>query len=228
MLAAIKEGTPISKELAWTGEGEELTIKRLFELRDQLCAIQDLAKKKGPLQMTFFDKECAVALHKALHLTRREAVSEPRFWELLTIEVCPMLVTWRYEVDSLVNVSRERVMGGFQRNMFQRLWMRGEIAHDEGREDPYELVRCGGEQFWVDVLDREVSGSNRFVQLLIQRTLVDHEENTTVTGEAIKHLREVYVSRPFDLLPDAELDGLIAEAVHRALKATAKSARGSA
>lgn len=198
-----KTGTQVEPEISWIGVGTELSsglvdqiVSKLLDLRKQ---VPDT--KQGKIQ---FDKEAAVILATDLPLNSADG-SNPRFWTYFSMVKAPDIVAWRWDKQGKEQVAEIRFMGGLK-NTFRRLWLRAIIVKDPDSSDTYALARKGGEDFWVSVIERQISACRGLVRAVV-RVFFNDETNEEAQmmehRKAIKWLREVRPSRVFEAMtPD--------------------------
>lgn len=87
------------------------------------------------------------------------AFADPEFWHWLATGPGLGVIRRRYikkdkaEIPDSLNFTSSKA----QETFFYRLWIRAEMAHDSDMEDPYELARCGGVEFWRSHVYRQMS-----------------------------------------------------------------------
>ena len=87
------------------------------------------------------------------------AFADPEFWHWMATGPGLDLIRRRYIENGQARIpdSLNFTSSKAQETFFYRLWIRAEMAHDPDLEDPYELARCGGVEFWRSHVYRQMS-----------------------------------------------------------------------
>jgi len=113
-----------------------------------------------------FDAFAAEGMHRIMRLPGFVVASQG-FWRYLNLQYLRDWIRWRHGVPApsgLVMVAKVNYGCGSHRDdLASRLWFRGELGHAPERDDPYELVRRGGTDFWTSGLTRVLYPSARSI-----------------------------------------------------------------
>lgn len=171
-----------------------------------------------------FDAEFSVKLHTILKIPSYIIASDD-FWRYLACEELWELVVWRHGKDEEGEVTVGKAnfgLGGDAGDIFpKRLWMRGEVAHDNGLDDPYELAARGGQDFWMSGIMKPLYANNHsFARALIRfqfpeagvfrgRQYRPQTLSTNEIRELYKRLKHFYNFVDFSTLDSAAATELI-------------------
>lgn len=145
--------------------GVNLQTGHFRALERRLAGIQKDVRKSESSRTTF-DGPAAIELHRQLGLDLA-AAADKSFWAYLAAVRLPDLVLWRWgATEEGEYPPASRYHGGWK-NTFRRLWYRADMAYREDLDDPYRYVDVGGEDFWVGLLEREISECRNVVRELL-------------------------------------------------------------
>lgn len=157
-----REGTP---EIEERPSGVDLQDGHFRALGRRLTSIRKDVEETGDAR-TAFDSPAAVELHRQLDLDLATA-ADKSFWAYLAAVRMPNLVRWRWGATGEGDhPPANRYRGGWK-NTFRRLWYRADMAYREELDDSYRYVDVGGEDFWVGLLEREISECRNVVRELL-------------------------------------------------------------
>jgi len=134
-------------------------------LERRLAGIKRDVQEAGGAR-TAFDPPAAVELHRQLALDLA-AAADKSFWAYLAAVRLPDLVRWRWGITEEGEYPPANRFRGGWKNTFRRLWYRADMAYRDDLDDPYRYVDVGGEDFWVGLLEREISECRNVVRELL-------------------------------------------------------------
>lgn len=104
-----------------------------------------------------FEAKACVIIHQAL--PEDEALADPAFWIWLATRPGLDLIRRRYPPSEKKPIPDRNnfTSSNARETFFYRLWMRAELAYDDGRSDPYELAGYGDVDFWRSHVFRQMS-----------------------------------------------------------------------
>lgn len=188
-------------------------------LERRLTGIQKEVREAGDAG-TAFDGPAAVELHRQLGLDLA-AAADKSFWAYLSAVCLPDLVRWRWGATKEGEYPPANRYRGGWKNTFRRLWYRADMAYREDLDDPYRYVDVGGEDFWVGLLEREISECRNVVRELLpcwarleeagEGSMVDHRRFFIV-------LRLLRPYRTYERLEGEELTELFDRALELSRK----------
>lgn len=161
--------SPDGDELDWPGIVRELIeeLESLYSKVDGaskgagtqgiLGRVRGRARRYEGLSNERFEAKACVIIHQSL--PRDEALADPAFWIWLATRPGLDLVQRRYAPSDKKPIpDRNNFTSGNARETFYyRLWMRAELAYDDGRSHPYELAAYGDVDFWRSHVFRQMS-----------------------------------------------------------------------
>ncbi|MFL6387374.1 MAG: DUF6339 family protein [Terriglobales bacterium] len=222
VLNAWRSGEDIAPAISFVGNGSELPTSVLDELVNGLEAIKNEVEdsRDGRIQ---FDKEAAVLLGTRLQITP-SAATERRFWSYFGIVKAPHLAAWRWGKQRKEDVNPNRFSGG-PKDTFKRLWLRANVIKEIEAADPYALARLGGEDFWVSVLERQISGCRELMKAVVRVFFpaASDDAGQEEHRAAMLWLREVRPARIYEAMSSAETTALAATALNVARQKIATS-----
>ena len=204
--------------------GSHLTEQALSSL---VTAIEQIARENGypknrPKDWSDFDGRTAARLHQMLRISANEA-AKSEGWMFLGCVAMPDIVIWRQRRgDAAVNADN---FLDTTNNLFRRLWWRATIFRDASRlAEPFwlldELLEDAVQTFYER---RSLSGLAGMgvafgrVYVALAKFLPPGRNMEPLERNAQKWLVRVGENIAFDVLDEAELFELVAEAFHAAL-----------
>lgn len=157
-LWAARKQEVFKPQAQWIGdEGKRFDVERLDDLADELQLLRlELGEPASSPRGYFgrFEGRAARVVHSLLDLPPLTAVDH-EFWAWLTLggqqDYLAKLVTWRHGKQG-EDFSAQDVNYGLSTSLemgfYSRLWLRADLAYDDLREDPYELVERGDQDLW--------------------------------------------------------------------------------
>ena len=147
------------------GQGGPLdtrVVDRLVEaLEDLRTSLGQLGGKKSK-RWDEFEVPAAIIVHRAMLGTGPDVQGDPDFWRWLAVTKLRDVVNWRYVATEGMHAPLANFgIGNNLENLVYRLWLRGDIGYTPGAEDPYELARVGGRDFWRSHVFRQGYGNCR-------------------------------------------------------------------
>lgn len=214
VLNSWRTGEEITPVISYVGHGSEIPAAALDELVTRLDAIKGSVEnsRKGRIQ---FDKEAAVLLGTSLQISPG-AAADRRFWSYLEIVKAAHIVAWRWGKERKEDVARERFSGG-AKDTFKRLWLRANIMKEGEGTDSYALARFGGEDFWVSVLERQISSCRELMKAVVRVFFPvggDDDVGQEEHRAAMLWLREVRPVRIYEAMTPEENTALAARALN--------------
>lgn len=154
------------------------------------------------------DSEFSIYLHQNIRINRNTAaISE--LWHYLSMILLPNYVVWRWK-NPKGSVSKERYLGGWNKNAIGRLWWWAELTV---YNDDYSLTTTGAQlqDFVMPALDNLCGGNKKFLRLLILKVFPDG--NNILTSTEIAHklyprINAILVTLNIDYLDDENLSNL--------------------
>jgi hypothetical protein len=167
-----------------------------------------------------FDSACAAYLAESWTAARGEAL-RPESWAFVAVAMLPHVSRWRFETLKV-----ERVWGSVYRNVFGRLWLRGELfGRPRGHPARWELLDALGEDTFVSIVERPSLSGNPAVARAIGETWLKTRKALpqvnmeTLNREAVKRIRLMTDPCNLDVIDSEEL----AKALARVYLDTARS-----
>lgn len=208
------------------GEGDELPIQPLEELRKQLLKL----KRKYPVKLRAkdpqggkFESDACAIVHSGLSDVDRRVLADHDFWTWLAIDYLADIVEWRFGTDGRPAQPANYGIGTRTENMLFRLWLRGDLGKAKG-VDPYELAKSGDQDLWRSHLLRQgYANARSVVRSLLKlqsgkltsgnksaKKLAGGDEPSGVRMLA-KRLRRMRANLVFEYLTPQQADALVFE-----------------
>ena len=218
-----------------SGAGESLPENLIDDVASQLIGLQ----QKFSDDTKGFDAEACVVLHKALPRDV-EMLSNDGFWRWLALGPLREVIHWRFPLDSKVDERGDEVPAPIHRPNYgvgssarqraecfpYKLWLRAELGHVAGSDDPYRYAKRGDVDFWTSHIHRQSYTTNRrLCSALVRFQYPDErkgkprllsgaenrEKNRLGVRTLAKRLRRLQASFELTVLDDAQLDDLLLE-----------------
>ena len=219
----------------WLGSGpkrfDETLVDDLVESVTMLRRTMGEPTEGGKGYWARFEGQAAAHVHEALEDLPMVAAVDPGFWMWLVFgskhDGPAKIVTWRHGRDTTKYDAQDANYGlttALEAGFWSRLWLRGEVAHDDTRSDPYELAVRGDQDLWRSHIFRTDYGSVRRVAraLLTFQYPDEHPDKARVPVKVIremaKELRRRQATIAFELLDQTAAARLI-EDVHATVTA---------
>lgn len=115
------------------------------------------ARRDEAMSNERFEAKACVTVHKGL--PSDEALADPEFWIWLATRPGLELIRRRYPPTERKPLPDRNnfTSSNARETFFYRLWIRAELAHDDTKEDPYELAAYGDIDFWRSHVFRQMS-----------------------------------------------------------------------
>lgn len=151
-----------------------------------------------------FEAAAGPEIHKLL--PPHPALSNPEFWNWLTLNYGESIVRWRYgDIQNHKNFG----VGAATENYLYRLWLRAEMVFKPGAPDPYELARVGDIDFWRSHVFRQRYGEARsFIRAFVEFQFPAGNPRKArlkiaQIREFAKHLKRARSNLTFELMSEA-------------------------
>ncbi len=209
------------------GVGDRETWEKgAVDLREGLRKLLEEARGRQPeMGGPEFDARATEIIHRALPLDDRTAATD-EFWRYVAVVECYEVIQWRHGsmgTDGPVSARDPHFGLGDKWECFpRRLWLRAEITRLADKEDPYELSRRGGMDFWTSGILRHLYSCNRPIARALVRYQFPVEgefrggsfrpQTLSLAGvrELYKRLRHFDATMTFAALDDARAGSLVA------------------
>jgi hypothetical protein len=184
--------------------------KRLEDLRSEFPPVLYHRDPKGG---AFEAKACGL-VHATLPFDA-VAMSDKRFWTWLAVAELPELVEWRHGTEERPADFKNYGIGGPVENLFFRMWLRADIAHDDKAGDPYWIAKIDDQDIWRSHILRVRYACNR--SLAKQLVLYQHPSMTESTlsidqvRELSKRLKRLQANLTYAYLDEEQIGKVIAE-----------------
>lgn len=218
----LMKGEEITGDISWVGDQDSLedgVIDIVVKQLKKICSQNADEKSDGFFQIKStesknkFDNEVALLLHSKLNLNHAQA-SRDGFWSYLALEKTPDIVKARF------GSTKNRFVSGVKKwkHIYKRLWWRAEIIYDSNHEDdPYYLLKRTEEDYWVSLLEREISSCRNLDRKLTARLFKKSGEfNMESRRKILKRLRKLWTSYSIESISDNEIDEFIDYAIETA------------
>ena len=194
----------------WKPENADGAALKLADLKDEL-----LTAERSDANDQLFDRTACKILHQELNLSPSLAASDG-FWRWLAVErFCDVIEARHSRRSSVARLMNFGIDGPPTSNRLRILWLRADIVHDVGKEDPYHLAtRLSPTDFWESGIIRHRYGWSRNLARLLTRfqypdpdsgrgTLhLTHENGIRML---YKRLKRMHSTIAFEYLDDSEL-----------------------
>lgn len=151
-----------------------------------------------------FEAAAGPEIHKLLPL--HPALSDPEFWNWITLSYGEPIVRWRYgEIQNLKNFG----VGAATENYLYRLWLRAEMVFKPGAKDPYELARVGDIDFWRShVFRQRYAEARSFIRAFVEFQFPSKNSRKTrlrvsEIREFAKHIKRARSNLTLELMSEA-------------------------
>lgn len=211
-LEAIRRGEKVNDdvvEVRGSGDGTEVEngIEKLIsKLNEIKRRYPEKLKPRDPVGGKFEAEACR-EIHQALPFDP-VMLADYEWWTWLAVFRFRELVDWRYGSGNAEAAAANFGIGNGGENLLYRMWLRADIGYDPKREDPYELARCGGQDFWRSHVFRQSYGRCRALvrALIIYQFPQGPEGEPTLTidqmRELAKRLRRIHTNIVFEYLDE--------------------------
>lgn len=212
----LMKGHEITKDIEWVGDKDSLEDGSIEILTEQLNKISKkyvqeasdgVLRIKSTESKNKFDNEVARLLHSRLKLNQEQA-NQDGFWSYLSIIETPDIVESRFG-----SKTKNRFVCGEKKwkHIYKRLWWRAEIIYDsKNEEDPYHLLERTEEDFWVSLLEREISSCRALVHKLTERLFMEEGEFDMIERrKIIERLRKLWTSYSLETIQKKNMNGFI-------------------
>ena len=176
-----------------------------------------------------FEAEACIHVHQALSFDAM-MLGDYEFWTWLAVFHFRELVDWRHGSEKGEAAPENFGIGTPSENLLYRMWLRADMAYEEGRRKPYELARLGDQDFWRSHVFRQGYGRCRsLVKALIRFQFASGPRRTgtlkvSEIRELAKRLRRLHPNLVFEYLSEEDAYSLLvreAEVVRAALEESA-------
>lgn len=187
------------------------------------AGIADLVTKLKHLSSSLtnsieFDRKCAKLLYQHLNLSQA-AAAERRFWQWFSIVHAQEIVVrrWVKAGKTRAHVTESRWMGGWK-DTFRRLWLRANLVEDSEANDSTWLMELGDEDYWVNVVERDLAACRLLVRTLTWRFFANSDQGLSKNKQdhwrlAIKRLRQIRPSRACEGMNRVEIEQLVDDVI---------------
>lgn len=162
------------------GEGSDFDDAFIHPLKERLEAL----RKTFPPQLAAkspeggrFEAEACSLVHQAIPHAFGSAISDSDFWRYLAVIHFSDLVEWRHGTKENPAHMNNYGIGNTKRNLLFRMWVRAEIAYDEGSSEPYRLARFGDKDLWESHIIAVRTGNARATVRSLMKYLYPEELN---------------------------------------------------
>jgi hypothetical protein len=146
----------------------------------------EIVSKGGNL--TAYDSELAVALHKMLPLSRHEA-ARIEFWHTLAIDHCAEYVQCRWDHTKDF---KNRYTNRWSRNAIGRLWWWAELTKQD-EDDPYRLTAAINDQrFHLWIVDKLAAGHSILTKMLCEAFVENYDWAKENVGQVDNFTDEIW------------------------------------
>jgi hypothetical protein len=203
------------------------TQTRLRALADDLGFPEPLTRAR----VASFDQPASRLLHETMHIVPSDAAS-PGVWSFLSLVVAPDVALWRWphappdDDDRVFRTSHFRRITGHPRNVFRRLWWRGEVVGVDLID--VESGRGLGEDELVNIMERVALASDRRLARLLAAAIVSLPSNlevarSEVMRDASKRLLRAMPVIAFGVLGDDSVAGMVGASVEKSIESVRQS-----
>lgn len=186
--------------------GTPVTTAVISTVRDRVRALADSLGFPAELprpSVSSFDGPATRILHEEMNIIPADAASE-EVWNFLSLVVLPDVAVWRYP-----GRADERLLGR-PRNVFRRLWWRGETIG----ADLIDVPRGLGEDELVGIMERPTLAANPRTARMLAQVLVERGDEVGVArSEVMRDLAKRFLRQQavicVDILPDAGVRAIL-------------------
>jgi len=176
------------------------------------------------------DIDMGIELIETMQISPLEAAN-PNIWHFITCVLVPDIVAWRFPFNkestskSGPNIDRWMTIRYRERNCFGRLWWRVYTLREEGKGNPYQLVRALNEDEFIQIMERPLLRGYRDLTLEMMRMLIKEGKNNPdivraeLLRDVIKRLMRHGSLLDFHALDKNTLIGLLREVFTQSLQA---------
>jgi Family of unknown function (DUF6339) len=196
-------------------------------VRETQTSIRALADDLGfpePLtraRVASFDQPATRLLYETMRIVPSDAAS-PGVWSFLSLVVAPDVALWRWpyappeDDDRVFRTSHFRRISGHPRNVFRRLWWRGEVVGVDLIDT--ESGRGLGEDELVNIMERVALASDRRLARLLAAAIVSLPSDLAVARsevmrDASKRLLRTMPVIAFGVLDDDQISQVVGASV---------------
>lgn len=203
------------------------TQTRLRVLADDLGFPEPLSRGR----VAAFDQPATRLLHETMRIVPADAAS-PGVWSFLSLVVAPDVALWRWpyaplgDDDRVFRTSHFRRISGHPRNVFRRLWWRGEVVG----VDLIEVESGGGlgEDELVNIMERVALASDRRLARALGSAIVSLPADlgvarSEVMRDASKRLLRAMPVIAFGALSHDQITGIVSASVAESVDSVRQS-----
>lgn len=204
------EAAPIAVGGPGAQESQIQTVReRIQALADSLGFPAELGRSNAAT----FDRPATRILHNEMGIIPADAASD-EVWSFLTLVVLPDVAVWRFPARA-----EERLLGR-PRNVFRRLWWRGETIGPDLIDAPQGL----GEDELVNIMERPTLSANPSVARRLARIIVERGGSTGVSrSELMRDVSKRFLRQQAVVCMDALPSDLIDEMLETCIEQAAAS-----
>jgi hypothetical protein len=136
------------------GAGDLLDDNLLDTLAARIRAIQsEISKEEEPPEE--LDRRCFDVVHSTLPSEERLMLGDMTFWTRFAIGRLAEVIYARFPGrQGRINLDNFG-LGSRKECWPYKLWVRGELSHEDGAKDPYAIGRLGGVDIWTSHVHRQ-------------------------------------------------------------------------
>lgn len=175
-----------------------------------------------------FEAEACSEVHRLLPFDP-DMLADHEFWTWLAVFHFRELVEWRHGGDTGRAAPANFGIGNGSENLLYRMWLRADAGYCPDKIDPYELARCGDQDFWRSHVFRQGYGRCRsLVRALVRYQFPDGSVDGATLRipeirELAKRLRRLHPNVVFEYLDEESASRLVAKEAEAAKQAVAAS-----
>jgi hypothetical protein len=217
----------------WLGNGPQFDVTLVDDLVDRVTELRRVRGEPdegGKRYWAEFEGLAAASVHEALDALPVTVAVDPGFWIWLVFgsghDGLAKLVSWRHGRGRQYDARDDNfgLTTALEAGFWSRLWLRGDIAYDTTRPDPYELAERGDQDLWRShIMRQEYAHARQVARALLTFQYPDETPTTPrvavkVIRAMAKELRRRHATMAYELLDEAAARQLI-EDVHASVTA---------